>query len=268
MLPTRTRLIATAALGTVLIAGCRISLGTAEPEPTIAPPSTARSSASAPATTPAPTPTPTPTASIARLTTQQILKKAEAAAKAATGVRVHGTMNMADGTTLKLNVRLARSGGSGTVGFDGTGMSVIVVGRTAFVQVDDSFWRQDKKKSKDAELFIQLLRGKWLKLALDNEGLGEMAGFASKATFFDGMFTDPGSTLRKTAAKTIDGVSCVGLRGTDGTFWVDATNARPIRLELSGRGGTGGLSFSEYNQIKAPKAPPPAQVVDGKALGL
>ena len=28
------------------------------------------------------------------------------------------------------------------------------------------------------------------------------------------------------------------------------------------------MSFSEYNQIKEPKAPPAAQVVDGKTLGL
>jgi hypothetical protein len=28
------------------------------------------------------------------------------------------------------------------------------------------------------------------------------------------------------------------------------------------------LTFSEYNQIKEPTAPPAGQVVDGKALGL
>jgi hypothetical protein len=52
------------------------------------------------------------------------------------------------------------------------------------------------------------------------------------------------------------------------TAWVDATNARPIRLDTPGPSGTESLTFSEYNQIKEPKAPPAAQEVDGKTLGL
>jgi hypothetical protein len=169
-----------------------------------------------------------------------------------------------DGEALKIDVRLTGSAGSGTIAFDGAGLSVIVLGRTAFLQVSDAFWRR-QSKPKDAELMIQLLRGKWLKVALDDKDFGEMAAFASKAGLFDGMFT-AGGNLRKTAAKTVDGVRCIGLRDADGTFWVDAANARPVRLELSGSEGTGGFSFSEYDQVKQPKAPPPAQVVDGKNL--
>jgi hypothetical protein len=32
--------------------------------------------------------------------------------------------------------------------------------------------------------------------------------------------------------------------------------------------GSDKLSFSEYNQVTTPKAPPASQVVDGKALGM
>lgn len=259
MLLTRTRLIATAALGTVLIAGCSSSEPTAGPGPTtVVPPSTAPSST--------PTPTVKPTPSIASLSARQILKKAEAAAKAATGVRVRGTVTMDDGKPMKLDVRLAKTGGSGTMSVDGAGMSVIVIGRIAYLKFDEAFWRQEAKK-KDAEQMIKLLRGKWLKVAMDDKDFGEMAAFASKAGFFDGMFTASGH-LRKTAAKTVDGVRCIGLGDADGTLWIDATNARPIRLEPGGSAGTDGLSFSEYNQVKQPKAPPRAQVVDGKTLGL
>jgi hypothetical protein len=260
MLLKHQRLIATAAFGTVLVAGCSSSEPTAGPSPTpVVPPTTAPS----PISTPTAKPTPTPTASIAGLSARQILKKAEAAAKAATGVRVRGTMAM-DGESLKIDVRLAGSGGSGTLAFDGAGMSVIVLGRTAFLQVDDAFWRR-QNTPKDAKLMIQLLRGKWLKVALDDKDFGELAAFASKSTLFDGMFTASGS-LRKTTAKTVDGVRCIGLRDPDGTIWVDATDARPVRVELAGDSGTGGFSFSEYDQVKQPKAPPPAQVVDGGTL--
>jgi hypothetical protein len=263
MLPKRTRLIATAALGAVLVAGCSGTEPTAGPGPTtVVPPSTAQSSTP----TPTPTPTPKPTPNIAGLSAGQIVKKAEAAAKAATGVRVRGTMTMDDGKLMKLDVSLAKTAGSGTMSVDGARMSVIVIGRIAYLKGDEAFWRQGAKK-KDADQLIKLLRGKWLKVAMDEKGLGEMAAFASKAGFFDGMFTAPGS-LRKTAAKTVDGVRCIGLGGADGTLWVDATTARPIRIEPGASAPTEGLSFSEYNQVKQPKAPPRDQVVDGKTLGL
>jgi hypothetical protein len=102
---------------------------------------------------------------------------------------------------------------------------------------------------------------------LHGKGFGVLPRFASKADFFDAIGGDP-SRVEKIAVETIDGIPCVGLRATDGTFWVNAANARPVRLELTGSQGTGSLSFSEYNQIKEPTAPPAAQVVDGKALGL
>ncbi len=262
---TRTRSISTAALMTVLIAGCGGSEPTAGPGPTVAPPITAR-----PATPSSSATVSKPAASIAGLPAQQIVKKARAAAKAAVSVRVRGAITMDDGKRLKLDVRVARNAGSGTISFDGTEMKVIVVGRTAYVQGGDAFWRQ-QSKAKDAELLVQLLRGKWVKVPLNTKAFGETAGFASKAVFFDAMVdtvvVDPGR-VGKTAVETIDGIPCVGLRGTDGTFWVNAGNARPVRLELTGSRGTGSISFSEYNQIKEPTAPPAAQVVDGKALGL
>jgi hypothetical protein len=256
-------LITTAALATVLIAGCGGS------EPTAAPPATARPTAPS-------SPTPSkPAESIAGLSAQQIVKKAQAAAKAAVSVRVRGAITAEDGTRLKIDVRVARKAGSGTLTLDGIEMKVIVVGRTAYVQGGDAFWRQEST-GKGAELLVQLLRGKWVKVSLN--AFGERAGFASKAVLFDTMVdtvvpagVDPGR-VGKTAVETIDGIRCVGVRGTGGTFWVNAANARPVRLEetghVGGRRARLSLSFSEYNQIKEPKAPPAAQVVDGKALGL
>ncbi|NIK58657.1 hypothetical protein [Kribbella shirazensis] len=68
---------------------------------------------------------------------------------------------------------------------------------------------------------------------------------------------------------TVDGVPCVGLEGSDGTLWVDAATARPVRLEIPDKSSPkDALTFTEYGEIAAPKAPPAAQVIDGKALGM
>jgi hypothetical protein len=111
---------------------------------------------------------------------------------------------------------------------------------------------------------IALIAGRWIKTSLTNKDLGDLALFASKPKFFDTLF-EPTGTLSKTAPRTVDGVTAIGLRDTDGTLWVDTATARPVRLESS---GTDALTFSEYNRITAPKAPPAAQVIDGKALGM
>jgi hypothetical protein len=95
----------------------------------------------------------------------------------------------------------------------------------------------------------------------------DLAVLASKPAFLSKL--DISGGLRKIGTRTIGGIACIGLAGDDHrTLWVDATNARPIRLERPGPSGTESVTFSEYNQIKEPKVPPAAQVVDGKALGL
>jgi hypothetical protein len=83
MSSTRTRLIITTALATVLIAGCGGSEPTAAPTaaPPAAPPAAARPTAPS-SVTPS-----KPAATIAGLSAQQILKRTTAAAKAAVSVR-------------------------------------------------------------------------------------------------------------------------------------------------------------------------------------
>ncbi|MEI8413102.1 MULTISPECIES: hypothetical protein [unclassified Kribbella] len=258
---TRTAAAAAAVLMAVLATGC----GGSDP-------ATSGTTVTAPTPTPTPTPTPvqastptpTPTpVSITGLSAPQILAKAQAAAKAAKSVHVKGAMTDSDGR-MALDVRLAAAGGSGSITMDGDRISIMVIGKTAYLRMSDAFWRKQAKSKAEANAIVALIGGRWIKTALTNKDLGDLAAFASKPRFFDSLFEEPG-TLRKTAPKTVDGIACIGLRSSDGTLWVDASTARPVRLELS---RTDVLTFSEYNQIAAPKAPPAAQVIDGKALGM
>ncbi|MET9312073.1 hypothetical protein ABZX12_09625 [Kribbella sp. NPDC003505] len=248
----------------VLLAGCKGSdpatsdaLG-ATPTPTPAATSAAPSS-KAPPTTPAGT----PTSDIAGLSASKILDKTQAAAKAATSVRMKGALSDG-GDRIVLDIRLAKTGGQGTMSINGAPFSLIVLGKTAYLKISDKFWRAQTESKADADAVIALVGGRWIKTSLTDKDLGDLAAFASKPKFFDTLF-EPTGTLRKTAPRTIGAVTAIGLRDTDGTLWVDTATGRPVRLESSSKDA---LTFSEYDQVTAPKAPPAAQVIDGKALGM
>ncbi|TCC30163.1 hypothetical protein [Kribbella speibonae] len=216
--------------------------------------------------TPSPVVTPspsTPASTIAGLSATKILAKTQAAAKAATSVRMKGAMSDG-GDRIVLDIRLGQAGGQGTMSINGAAFSLIVLDRTAYLKISDKFWRAQAESKADADALIALIGGRWIKTSLSDKDLGELAAFASKPKFFDTLF-EPTGTLRKTATRTLDGVTAIGLRDTDGTLWVDTATGRPVRLEST---GTDALTFTEYNQATTPKAPPAAQVIDGKALGM
>jgi hypothetical protein len=263
MLKRRTAAGAMVGVLVVLVAGCKGSdpatgdaLGTT-PTPT----PTAASVTPSPVVTPKPAAT-TPVSSIAGLSATKILAKTQAAAKAATSVRMKGSMSDG-GDRIVLDIKLSKAGGQGTMSINGAAFSLIVLDRTAYLKISDKFWRAQIKAKADADAMIALVGGRWIKTRLTDKDLGELAAFASKPRFFDTLF-EPTGTLRKTAPRTVDGVSAIGLRDTDGTLWVDTATARPVRLES----GTDGMTFTEYNQVTTPKAPPADQVIDGKALGM
>lgn len=254
-----TRLITTGALLTVLVAGCGGS------EPTTAPPTTARHARPSATATPS-----KPATSLAGLTAHQLVEKAKAATQSAVSVRVRGAMTTDDNKPMNFDLSLTRTAGSGTVTINGAGLKIRMIGRTAYLQPSDAYWRQNTKPKTEADMVIELMRGKWLKLALTDENFGQLTTFARKSALFVDLF-DEADGVSKTGTRTIGGIACIGLGDAHGgTLWVDATNARAIRLDQPGesRSESMSFSFSEYNQIKEPKAPPAALVVDGKSLGL
>ncbi|MGW6196796.1 hypothetical protein ACWF0M_11680 [Kribbella sp. NPDC055110] len=247
----------------VLVAGCKGSDPATDDAIGTTPTPTAASVTPSPVVTPPAPSASTPVSSIAGLSATKILAKTQAAAKAATSVRMKGSMSD-HGDRIVLDIKLSKAGGQGTMSINGAAFSLIVLDRTAYLKISDKFWRAQIKPKADADAVIALVGGRWIKTPLTDKDLGELAAFASKPKFFDTLF-EPTGTLRKTAPRTVDGVSAIGLRDTDGTLWVDTATARPVRLESS---GTDVLTFTEYNQATTPKAPPSDQVIDGKALGM
>jgi hypothetical protein len=68
---------------------------------------------------------------------------------------------------------------------------------------------------------------------------------------------------RKTGEKAISGVQCLGLVGTDGTLWINKVDARPVQLESAqGSSARGRMTFSDYNAVTEPAAPPNSMTID------
>ncbi|WP_427892444.1 hypothetical protein ACQHIV_05990 [Kribbella sp. GL6] len=260
MLTRRTAAGAMVGVLAVLVAGCRGPAPAADEALGTTPPPTTTSITPAAPTTPKPTPT--PTADISKLSAAKILAKAQAAAKAAKSVRMKGTI--ADGRDrMTLDVRLAKGAGQGTIKTNGITTTVMVIGKTAYLKLSDDFWRGQAKSKAQADAVIGLIAGRWIRTTLDSKEFSDFALFADKAAVFDGMF-EPTGKVRKTAPRTIGGVPAIGLRDSDGTLWVDRATGRPLRLETS---GTDVVTFTEYDRVPTPKAPPADQVIDGEALG-
>jgi hypothetical protein len=263
----RNRSAAGAIVLAFLVAGCAGPKSAAKDDALQTTPTPASQSPVRPSTAVTPEDTPLavldkPTISVAGLSAAQILTKTQAAAKAATSVRMKGAVS--DGADrMVLDVRVTKNGGQGSITTKDGGMSVIVIGRTAYLKMSDKFWRSQSKSKAEADAIVGLIAGRWIRTSMSDKDLGNFALFASKAEFFDTLF-EPTGTVKKTAPKSVDGVAAIGLRDGDGTLWVDTATARPVRLESGGDA----LSFSEYNQVTTPKAPPVGRVIDGKALGM
>ena len=223
-----------------------------------------------PATTAVPTPPATPSAApdVSALSATALFAKAKASALAADSVRLRGTA--AEGRDkITLDVQLTKTGGQGTFSVAGSPLGIRVIGRTVYLQMTERFLRATGKREKasaaETTAMVQLMKDKWVKLSKPGD-FELMVVMTTRDTFFKTVFV-PSGKLRKTAPKTVDGITSIGLNDGEGTLWVDVRDARPVRLD--GPAGSGqGFRFSDYGRLKAPVAPPAAQTIDGKAMGL
>lgn len=218
-------------------------------------------------TTSAPTvvPSPKPTAhltGIGKLAPAQILARAEAALKSADSVRVKGRA-VADGSSMGLDLALTRAGGKSVITMGAQRITVITIGKAAYVQGNDAFWTSAAPNKQQGQAYAALFRGKWLKTKTGDEQFGNLSDLAVKDAFADSLV--PAKTYRKTGPSIVDGINCIGLRDKESVLWIDQVTGRPVRARSYT--GTGGVAFTDYGQVPAPQAPPRNLIVDTSALG-
>ncbi|MFI7067249.1 hypothetical protein ACIBL3_40085 [Kribbella sp. NPDC050124] len=224
------------------------------------------------ATAPRSTPTSSPAnAGLENLPVRTIMKKTRAASLAATNLRMRGTIDDTDGL-MTFDITLTKGGGEGTFTLAGASYSVRAIGKAVYLQLSESAIRAQAKaeKSSPAETArtVRLLKNKWIKLSKVDKGTQDMVDLVTPGRFFTAVFgeddTDTAAPPRKVAARTVDGVRCVGLTDSGAEMWIDTETARLVRMS----DGKNRFSFSAYGKARTPKAPAKSQVLDGKTIGL
>ena len=257
------RTAAAVALVALVATGCDSNSGTtAENEP--------RTTTSA--TTPAGTPvTPEPAPGLESLPVRTIMKKTRAASLAASNLRMRGTIDDTDGR-ITFDITLTKGGGQGDFTVAGASYSVRAIGKTVYFLLSEDAIRAQAKaeKSSPAETaqMLALLKNKWIKLSKVDKDTQEMVDLVTPGLFFKSVFAEDDTATaaapRKTAARVVDGVRCVGLTEKGASLWIDTATARLVRMT----DGKNQFRFSDYGKVSAPKAPARSQILDGRTLGL
>ena len=227
--------------------------------------------ATTPVTAPASTPVTAKPTGLESLPVRTIMKKTSEASLAASNLRMRGTIEDTGGP-MTFDITLTRTGGQGSFTAEGVSYSVRAIGRTVYFQLSESAIRAQAKaeKSSAAETrqMLRLLKNKWIKLSKIDKDTQDMVDLVTPGLFFKTIFgeddTDTAAAPRKTSARVVDGVRCVGLTEDGASMWIDAATARLVRMT----DGKNHFSFSDYGKVPAPKAPAKSQVLDGKTLGL
>jgi hypothetical protein len=211
-------------------------------------------SASAPSATPPPTPDLSP------LSAAELSKRSRVALDEAR--TFHVSLSAAQkGESFALDVSYGTTGSHGTMTVNGAKVDILTIDKAFYMRAPDTFWR--KQFGAEADKALAILSGKWLKLATTDKEFAEYSEFGTRDGFVRSMLADWVTNPRKAGQKTISGVQCLGLAGSDGTLWINKVDARPVQLETRRSASIRGrMTFSDYNTVTEPKAPPKSTTID------
>jgi hypothetical protein len=215
--------------------------------------------------TPSPSPSPVQSAEatpngVEQLDAQQILQRAQTAAKAAESVKV-SAQTQEEAGAMSFEITMAKTGAQGTVTNAQGSLELIATEDTIFIKGDEKF-----NQAYGGQGGAALLQGKWLSIPSDNPQAQPFQGLVSLETFFQGLLT-PETTPTKVTPKDVNGVRCVGLQTDSGTLWV-ATTGEPYPMAIEPPSGQqGNVTMTDWNAPVTISAPPQDQVVDITKLG-
>jgi hypothetical protein len=211
--------------------------------------------------------TPKPTASsdpLAKLTADQITKRAIADLREATSVRMAGTATNS-GKVVGLALTLVHGAGcKGSISVRGTGLRMVYNGKSVWMLPSRSFYKSQGVNA----TALSLLSGKWLKLPKANTK--DFSTFCSLGGLVRNM-SRHSAKMTKGKVTTFHGQRAVTIHqtGQSGTAYISDT-AKPEILELTSTKGstTGTFTFSDYGVITAIKPPPASKVLKGGKFGF
>ncbi|MDI9883513.1 hypothetical protein QMZ92_03625 [Streptomyces sp. HNM0645] len=207
---------------------------------------------------------------VGKLEATAIEKKAKAAADAADAVRVAGTL-VSKGGTYKLNMRLKKSGGVGSVTSKNSTFELLRVEDALFLKADAGFWvhADSDGKGDDAEpgeedvAAAEKLDGKYVKVPEDDPAYKQLRGFTDMNVLLDGLLGLHGK-LSKGDRATVGGVRTIEIMGGEGNGGTLAVSleGKPYPLQLDRAGDAGVLTLGEWGQDFPLEAPDKDETVD------
>lgn len=215
-----------------------------------------------------------PDTGVAALPPVQILARARAALANASSVHIHGSGRSA-GQPLSLDLRIAgKDGATGTMTLptaaDGSTEKVrielIVIGATAYLKGSRLLWLGLLRD----QSIVDKLAGKWVRTSVTTERVKPLLATTDLAELAKEL-VKPENRLAAGTAKQIRGVRTVGVvdQGATGSTVYVATQGQPVPVQIVATGQQESvLDFTEYGEPVELAAPDPADVVDGRTVGL
>lgn len=193
----------------------------------------------------------------------QVIPGVQAATVSATSVHVAGSL--AKGTQLTtMDVRIYGNSVAGTLGAYGTRFYVLSLDGTSFVKLNAAFLRQEDAP---ASLCARIC-GKYVELSVSSTS--EIIGLLSMQQLVSDVFNTKNMTSAAGSGcvfspTTLGGESVLQCR--QGGYTLDvAAQGTPYLVYWSGPHGQH-LTFSDWNSVPPPVAPPASQVVSLSDLG-
>ena len=192
---------------------------------------------------------------LARLTADQIAKKAVTDLKAAASFHYHGS-GKTSGQTVSISMSVTHKGCTGWIG-EGShgGFAILAIGKTAWIQPNDKFWEYAGVPASE----LPAVHGKWLK----DTGTGSNSLSAALASFCNAnklvsALAPQLTGLVKGKTTKISGHPALQLRNSSGSESIYVSiSSKPEILRISDNGT---ITFSAYG-ARVTLTPPPASDV-------
>ncbi|MFJ4919624.1 hypothetical protein [Streptomyces sp. NPDC088725] len=205
---------------------------------------------------------------VGKLSATQIEHRAQTAAGSAAAVRLSGAL-VTEGQTYKLNMRLKKTGGTGSVTLKNDTFELLRVEDELFLKADAGFWSHgsgdgDSKSGNADSQAADKLNDKYVKVPQDDPSYKQLRGFTDMKVLLGGLLALNGD-LNKGDRDKIGGVRTIkvaaGEDGAGGTLDVSLMGtAYPLRLVRAGGAGT--LTLSDWGKDFPLEAPAKGQTVD------
>jgi hypothetical protein len=192
---------------------------------------------------------------LARLTADQIAKKAATDLKAAASFHYHGS-GKASGQTVSISMSVTHKGCTGSIG-DGSngGFAILVTGKAAWIQPNDKFWEYAGVPASQ----LSLVHGKWLEVTgTGSNSLSKVFAPFCNANKLLSLLAPQLTGLVKGKTIKISGHRALQLRNRSAheSIYV-SISSKPEILRI---GDNGTINFSAYG-ARVTLTPPPASDV-------